>query len=168
MMVKDGAFSEDLWFLMNVSLIFIPPLRQRREDIAPMTEFFVEKKAAELKVPVPRIEQGSLKKIENFPWPGNVRELENVVERAMIRHGHGLLRIDPGMHPQGRAAGPAGSGKDKFLSLDHAMAAHIASVLKHTRGRISGPQGAAHILRMHPNTLRNRMDRLGIPFRKGG
>jgi len=105
--------------------------------------------------------------LKNYDWPGNVRELENLVERAMILHKGEELRFD-GL---GRAQPAAPSsewekGMDQPLDLDAVTAAHIRRVLGMTGGKIHGPGGAGELLGVNPNTLRYRMKRLGIPFRK--
>ncbi len=165
-MVSRGKFREDLWFRLNVFPIVIPPLRLRRDDVPALVRHFVEVKRRELGLTsTPAIVPGALARLQEYAWPGNVRELENVVERELIRSSDGPLRFDevgaatvrrdpPGVSPRGPAR------------LDEAMAAHIESVLKAAGGKIHGPGGAAELLGVNENTLRNRMDRLGIPYRR--
>ena len=102
----------------------------------------------------------------DYNWPGNVRELENIVERELIRHRGGALSFDALLPredmPQAREEGapfPA-------LGLDEAMAAHISQVLRLTNGKIHGPGGAAELLCVNPNTLRWRIDKLGIGYER--
>ncbi|GAK58522.1 sigma-54 interaction domain protein [Candidatus Vecturithrix granuli] len=164
-MVKQGRFREDLWFRLNVFPIFIPPLRQRPEDLSDLTLYFLKKKAEEMILPVPEIEAGTFARLAAYHWPGNVRELENVIERALIRHRGGALRIYPGdIVPTAAPAFRTTPTDSPPVSLDEAMAAHIKSALTYTDWKISGPGGAAELLGLHQNTLRHRMLKLGIPL----
>lgn len=165
-MVSRGKFREDLWFRLNVFPIVIPPLRLRRDDVPALVRHFVEVKKRELGLAsAPAIAPGALVRLQEYAWPGNVRELENVVERELIRSGEGPLRFDE----VGAATVPrdqAGVARLGPVRLDEAMAAHIASVLATAGGKIHGPGGAAELLGVNENTLRNRMDRLRIPYRR--
>jgi transcriptional regulator with GAF, ATPase, and Fis domain len=163
-MVASGRFREDLWFRLNVFPIVIPPLRLRRDDVPALVRHFVEVKRRELGLATaPAIAPGALVRLQDYDWPGNVRELENLVEREMIRSGDAPLRfaeIAPAGTPR---AGPSAE-RPAPVRLDEAMAAHIEGVLARTGGKIHGPGGAAALLGVNENTLRNRMDRLGIVY----
>jgi transcriptional regulator with GAF, ATPase, and Fis domain len=167
-MVKEGRFREDLFFRLNVFPIAVPPLRDRTSDIPALVQHFIERKASELKIgETPKLADGAIDDLMGYDWPGNVRELENLVERSMILHQGEPLRFDdlgvslPGAAP----AGVTGTGDDP-LDLDAAMAYHIRRVLGMTGGKIHGPGGAGELLGVNPNTLRYKMKKLGIPFRK--
>jgi transcriptional regulator with GAF, ATPase, and Fis domain len=165
-MVTGGRFREDLWYRLNVFPIAIPPLRLRRGDIPALVRHLVEAKRRDLGFPsAPEIAPGALERLEQYDWPGNVRELENVVERELIRHGGepAPLRFpEIGATPPARARSrPEPRGP---VRLDEAMAAHIERVLETTGGKIHGPGGAAELLGVNENTLRNRMDRLGVIY----
>ncbi|MGD9224122.1 MAG: sigma-54-dependent Fis family transcriptional regulator, partial [Desulfobacteraceae bacterium] len=103
-----------------------------------------------------------------YDWPGNVRELENVVERAMILSRgnplafHSIIRGDEAETISRSVFKPG-----EILELDQIISSHIRKVMKHTKGKINGPGGAAEKLGVHPATLRSRMVKLGIPFGKG-
>jgi DNA-binding NtrC family response regulator len=102
----------------------------------------------------------------------NVRELENVVERAMIQRCDGLLRFDHlepqrGQRLQGYEEKESGPEKPRWLTLDEVASRHIRQSLEKAEGKINGPAGTAERLGMHPNTLRKRMDKLGIPYVQG-
>lgn len=167
-MVSRGKFREDLWFRLNVFPIVIPPLRLRRDDVPALVRRFVEVKRHELGIATaPAIAPGALARLQEYAWPGNVRELENIVERELIRSGDGPLRFDevgvgtlPPDQPGVARRGP--------VRLDEAMAAHIESVLATAGGKIHGSGGAAELLGVNENTLRNRMDRLGVRYRRRG
>jgi transcriptional regulator with PAS, ATPase and Fis domain len=82
--VKEGAFRQDLYFRLNVIQILIPPLRDRTEDIVPMTKFFIEHYNRKFKRNIENVTDGAAKLLMAHDWPGNVRELRNAIERAMI------------------------------------------------------------------------------------
>lgn len=162
-MVQEGRFREDLWFRLNVFPIRIPPLRDRKEDIAALVHFFMEQKSRELKIPRSEgVAPGALERLTGYDWPGNVRELQNVVERELIlRQGRMLLFTELGQGAAG--AGPvAESGGVE--TLDAAQTRAIREALAVARGRVEGREGAAALLAVHPSTLRARMRKLGIVF----
>ena len=101
-----------------------------------------------------------------YAWPGNVRELQNVVERAVVLCTGPVLEIDSALLPPADAPPAGGSPPDAPEGLNAALAAlersQIVGALDRTRGVIEGPGGAAALLKVHPNTLRSRMDKLGI------
>ncbi len=173
-MVSSNDFREDLWFRLNVFPITIPPLRERKEDIPALVHHFAERKSKELKFhTAPTLAPGAIDRLKSYHWPGNVRELENVVERALIQkrgqNSSGPLMFERLISPEQEKHAPILSEQgDESLTLDEVMAIHIQKILNQTRGKIHGPEGAAEILGIHPNTLRNRMDKLGIPFRRHG
>jgi hydrogenase-4 transcriptional activator len=84
-MIVENRFREDLWFRINVFPIFLPPLRQRRDDIPALTRHLVQTKSKELGLSAaPNIAPGALARLMKYDWPGNVRELQNIVERELI------------------------------------------------------------------------------------
>jgi len=167
-MVKNRRFREDLWFRLNVFPILVPPLRHRRSDIPSLVQHFIDRKAKELKIAVtPTLAKGAIDPLMAYDWPGNVRELENVIERAMILHRDNPLRFDDlGLSPVDPFNVPTGTPEDETLELDSLIKYHIERVLNLTGGKIHGPDGAGKILGVNPYTLRSRMKKLGIPFRK--
>jgi len=166
-MISENRFREDLWFRLNVFPIIVPPLRQRKEDVPALTRHFVELKSRELGIAIPpAIAPGALERLMNYGWPGNVRELENLVERELIRHRGGQLRFDfllPGEKGDETQTVMEIKGSGQ-LNLDEAMFLHIGKVLKMTKGKIHGPGGAAELLGINSNTLRGRMNKLGIMY----
>ncbi len=169
-MVDDKLFREDLWFRLNVFPIMIPPLRQRREDVPALTRHFVARKSSNMGVhEPPAIAPGALQRLAAYDWPGNVRELENLVERELILHRGGQLLFNsvvPAERKDKAADTAAVTMVDTPLRLDEVTALHIGKVLKMAHGKINGPGGAAELLGLEPNTLRARMDRLGIDYRR--
>jgi len=167
-MITSGRFREDLWFRLNVFPIMIPPLRHRREDIPALMHHFMDRKSKELKLTGrPVLAPGALDRLMAYDWPGNVRELENLIERALIQSRGDMLSFETisAMPVSGDHVGIRDSGRNRtVLSLDEINAQHIRQALEMAGGKINGPGGAAQTLRLHPNTLRSRMNKLGIPF----
>jgi hydrogenase-4 transcriptional activator len=165
-MVASGDFREDLWFRLSVFPIAIPPLRQRRQDIPDLVHHFLRRKSAEMNIhPVPELSPGAMPSLVACPWRGNVRELENVVERTLIQHEGGKLTFD--RRVDASAGEPPDTSDAKIAKLDEAVALHIRNALEVAMGKVNGAGGAAEILGIHPNTLRNRMNRLRISYGRG-
>ena len=133
-----------------------------------MVQHFIERKAGELKVgETPRLAPGAIDELRAYDWPGNVRELENLIERAMILHRGEPLRFDGlGTSAPAKVGTVSPEIEEEPLDLDTVVARHLRRVLGMTDGKIHGPGGAGELLGMNPNTLRYRMKKLGIPFRK--
>ncbi len=166
-MVADGEFREDLWFRLNVFPILIPPLRERKQDIPAFVSYFVERKSRELRLSdSPSISPSAVDALLAYDWPGNIRELENVVERALILNDGGPLSFDSVLSRPSAAPREASERQPERRTLDQVASAHIQAVLALTDHRIHGPDGAAEVLGINPSTLRNRMDKLGIAYRR--
>ncbi len=170
-MIKEKKFREDLWFRLNVFPIHIPPLRQRKEDLPQLVRFLIEKKAIELKIfPTPQPIPGVLSRLTSWDWPGNVRELENLIERELILSKNDrVLRFDQLYITGEKPSAPFPVTTEENMaasSLDDIMVEHIRKALSQTNGRIHGPNGAAKILSINPSTLRSRMRKYGIKFKK--
>jgi len=158
LMVEKGEFREDLFYRLSVFPLTVPSLRERKNDISLLVHNFVTKYANKMGKQLNNISQSTLDKLQNYPWPGNVRELENVIERAVILSPKNSLHI-PELKVVANNHNPE---LERILSLTDMEKSHIIKVLKITDWKISGDQGAAVILEMHPNTLRSRMSKLGI------
>ena len=243
-MVAQGRFREDLWYRIAVFPIFLPPLRDRREDIGPLAQHFAQRAAIRFGLPVVMPTEEDIALLQSYNWPGNVRELASVIDRAAIlgegRHlevaralgmfpvsgststsstwpletglfsagaGGGLgsgsapaiscpspfsgpapmdlpgtpLTGQRDSTPKGRTVFsgvvPSGAGKPMATSegpvsvksltpLDEAMREHIEKALAVCKGRIEGLFGAAALLQINPHTLRARMRKLGIDWRR--
>ncbi len=165
--VNARRFREDLWFRINVFPIVVPPLRKRSSDIPALVQHFVDRKTKQLNISPPSLVDGAIDQLMAYHWPGNVRELENVVERALILHRGEPLRFDGlVVAPSLGTAQTSTVAVRPTLVLDRVIARHIATVLEMTGGKIHGPGGAGELLGMNPNTLRYKMKKLNIPFRK--
>jgi transcriptional regulator with GAF, ATPase, and Fis domain len=171
-MVMAKEFRQDLWFRLNVFPIMIPPLRGRKGDIPVLVRYFLKRKADELKISkVPSLDHGTVERLTSYQWPGNVRELENMVERALIRNrgmiGNVPLVFENFASPQQENnALPLSDTPGRLPTLDEFNSTYIKKVLKITNGKIEGNNGAAEILGIHANTLRGRMKKLGIQYKR--
>jgi formate hydrogenlyase transcriptional activator len=174
--VQAGRFRSDLFYRLNVFPIELPPLRERRSDIPQLVTFCLSQFSKRLGKKIDGVSRESMENLLNYPWPGNIRELQNVIERAIIVSTNPTLRLDRDLMPiaaaaKGVEAPGADSPEDRqadhesprpLLTLDEVERNHISAALQHAGGVVDGPKGAARILNLHPNTLRHRMDKLGI------
>ncbi len=174
--IQSGRFRSDLFYRLNVFPLELPPLRERRSDIPQLVAFCLSQFSKRLGKKIDGVSRESIDNLVNYPWPGNIRELQNVIERAIILSVGPTLRLDRDLMPvaaaaQGIEAPETEVPEDRqadlkspkpLLTLDEVERNHILAALHHAGGVIHGPKGAATILNLHPNTLRNRMDKLGI------
>jgi transcriptional regulator with GAF, ATPase, and Fis domain len=185
-MVADGRFREDLWYRIAVFPIQLPPLRERPEDIPALATHFALRAANRFGTPPRLPTPEDLELLLAYRWPGNVRELTAVIERAVILgNGQSLevataLGASPGAHdsPESEPARAVASTEPDrpkadpdpatgdLAPLDTAIRRHIEAALERTRGRIEGPRGAAALLQINPHTLRAKMRRLRIDWRR--
>jgi formate hydrogenlyase transcriptional activator len=161
--VRDGRFRADLLYRLNVFPIHVPALRERRSDIRLLVGFMAAQLSRKLGKPIQGFSARSMNWILNYDWPGNVRELQNVVERAAILAQTPVLEVDPVPLSAVTADVEATGAIMAARSLDDVQRLHIISVLRSTGGVVEGEQGAATVLGLHPNTLRSRLKKLGIP-----
>jgi transcriptional regulator with GAF, ATPase, and Fis domain len=164
-LIKKGRFREDLFFRLNVFPILVLPLRERKNDIPILVQYFIHKKAREMVLPnIPSPSPGEIDRLMRYDWPGNVRELENVVERAIIlsKSKHLTFGDIIGYDAPPRERRPEDGQETQ--RLDELEARHIEAVLNKVDRRVSGKGGAADLLGINPNTLRHRMRKLGIRF----
>ncbi len=151
--VKNKSFREDLYYRLNVVSISIPPLRERREDIAVLTEHFIRKFSSQMGKPSPILNREAFEAMLNYGWPGNVRELENAVERAvLLARGDQIDVEDLKLKNETRtAAVPSSSSDDSLEPLEELEKRHIRKVLESVGWNFSR---AAEVLGIHRNTLR--------------
>jgi formate hydrogenlyase transcriptional activator len=162
--VEAGTVREDLYYRLNVLNVHLLPLRERTEDILPLATHFIRGFNRTLGRSVDSIGPAARAALMSYEWPGNIRELENVVERAVLLSRGSVLEIDEVLAPGAQAVLPAPCVERRVepLTLAAVEGRHIRAILEETEWRIAGPRGAAKILGMHPNTLRSRMEKLGI------
>ena len=165
--IRDGAFREDLYYRLNVFPINLPPLRERRDDIPLLVQYFTQKYAPKIGRRIEAIEPESMRRLTDYQWPGNVRELENIVERALILAKSPILRVESTTIGTAATAEPAPrSSTEPARATDGDLNAvqrdHIRHVLQQCQWVIEGEDGAASRLGLQPSTLRYRMKKLGI------
>jgi PAS domain S-box-containing protein len=159
----DGTFRSDLFYRLNVFPIQVPPLRERREDIPMLLEYFIRRYAKQAGKVFGSIDQHTLDFFRNYEWPGNIRELQNVVERSVILSPDNIFCVDNSWLPsipcsqRNRQTHEDGNGDDSQHQRDM-----IESALDQSRGRISGPKGAAARLGLPPSTLNSLIEKLKI------
>jgi formate hydrogenlyase transcriptional activator len=170
--ISAGRFRSDLYYRLNVFPLEVPPLRERRSDIPQLAMFFLYRYARNLGKKMEGISAAATERLESYSWPGNVRELQNVIERALILSKGPILELENDLitvsvsetrlhEAQSEPAQVTGSSS-ALKTLQEVERAHICAVLQQTHGIIEGANGAAKTLGIHPNTLRHRMEKLGI------
>ncbi len=156
--VREGRFREDLFYRLNIFPLFVPPLRERKEDILPLVWSFVQEFGARMGKRIESIPQKAIETLQNYGWPGNVRELRNVIERAMIMTTGRVLRIEIPKSIEAK--------NGRLGTLEEIESRHITDVLDSTGWRVSGKGGTAEILGLNPKTLESKMKKLGIQRKK--
>jgi formate hydrogenlyase transcriptional activator len=155
-MIERREFREDLYYRLNVFPIRIPPLRERPEDIPLLVRYFTQKYSRRMEKQIDSIPTAAMKKLAAWHWPGNIRELENFVERSVI------LTHGPALHLPMGEIGTNGKIPLAPGSRDAHVQDEIMRILRETKGRVAGPQGAAARMGIKRTTLISRMKKLGI------
>jgi PAS domain S-box-containing protein len=159
--IASGTFRSDLFYRINVFPVELPALRDRREDIPLLVEYFVDRYANKMGKTIRYIERKTLDRLQSYSWPGNVRELQNVIERSMIICDTENFSVDHSwLANKARANRPLA---DELVAQEKEM---IEAALAETRGRVSGPSGAAATLHMAPSTLDSKIKSLNIDKRR--
>jgi transcriptional regulator with GAF, ATPase, and Fis domain len=156
-MVKRNQFRSDLYYRLNVFPITLPPPRERRQDIRPLLEHYVEVFSSRMGKRVDTIPDGFVSAFESYPWPGNIRELQNVIERAVILSDDGLL---PNLLRPTCVDSVVGFPASRTLRESERLL--ILGALEATGWLVGGPYGAAARLGMKRTTLIARMKKHGI------
>jgi PAS domain S-box-containing protein len=156
-MVADKEFRSDLYYRLRVFPIMIPPLRERREDIPLLVNYFVDKHSRRLDRKIETIPPDIMRALTRWEWPGNIRELENFIERAVLLAKGPALRV-----PLAELEVPEESNPEGDSTLEATEREHILRVLRETKGKIAGPQGAAARLGLKRTTLNSKLKKLGI------
>src|SRR3954453_4642120 len=161
--VANGTFREDLLYRLNVFPIEVPPLRERKEDLLMLVEYFVQRYANRAGRNIRSIDKKTLDLLESYGWPGNIRELQNVIERSVILSSADVFSVDD-LWLSGRTSPHASRVQPSpALNLDARSEREIIeAALAETRGRVSGPSGAAAKLRIPQSTLATRIKTLKI------
>jgi transcriptional regulator with PAS, ATPase and Fis domain len=165
--VAAGRFRQDLFYRLNVVSLHLPPLRERVEDVLALADHLVQFYAQKFARNVRSLSPTARAMLLGYSWPGNIRELENIMERAVLLNKGAMLEIGSELNCDLRSTAPRsecchsdyGPGT---MTLQQMEQRYIRETLNTTGWRISGRKGAAEILGLHPNTLRSKMERLGI------
>src|SRR5207245_8514992 len=159
--VTRGAFRPDLFYRLNVFPIRIPPLRERVVDIPVLAEYLIERYAKQAGKRIRTIRKQTLHLLQAYDWPGNVRELQTVIERAVILCEGETFALDESWLKGKPSHGPTGTGR-QVTTLAEGERALIIAALAESRGRISGPSGAAAKLGIPRQTLESKIKALHI------
>jgi formate hydrogenlyase transcriptional activator len=152
--IKKGHFRSDLYYRINVFPITVLPLRDRKDDIPPLVEYYAKFYSEKINKPLKVIPKATLKRLIDYDWPGNVRELENVIERGVITSMNHNLNIELLTKSENILI--------ENITLEELERNYITTTLEKTFWKISGKGSAAEILNLNPDTLRSRMRKLGI------
>lgn len=155
--VKAQKFRADLYYRLAVFPIYVPPLRERREDIPLLAHYFLKIYAKKRGKGFSRIPHTDMDRLLQYDWPGNVRELENIIERGTILSGEGVFRV-----PELTGKKPDWVHHEGRVTLRDNERRHILWALQKTSWKVRGPGGAAELLDLPASTLAFRMKKLGI------
>jgi DNA-binding NtrC family response regulator len=165
--VAAGRFREDLFYRLHVVPIAVPPLRERREDVAPLARHFLTKYARQFGKPVTDLSPGAVDALERYHWPGNVRELENIVARSVALTGESVVQLD--QIPLEVALAPVEASVEDQLNLREARHEVERLLILRALDRAGGNQTlAARLLGMHRNTLLVKLAQLGLRAPEAG
>ena len=161
--ISSGSFRSDLFYRLNVFPMEIPSLRERRTDIPLLVEYFIDRFARKAGKNIKRVNKKTLELLQLYPWPGNIRELQNVIERSIILWETEIFSIDENWLPQPQPLTPESK---QHVELPRRLLVQekdmIEAALRDTRGRVSGPTGAAARLGIARSTLESKIRSLKI------
>ncbi len=160
--VRSNHFRSDLYYRLSVFPISLPALRERIDDIPALVEHFVQKYATRMGKTITSIPKSTMESLLQWRWPGNIRELENFIERSIILTNGSVLAAPLGMLQQERARDDGQGEVATRETLASIQRAHILEALRRSKGRISGPQGAAVRLGLKRTTLQSKIKQMGI------
>jgi transcriptional regulator with GAF, ATPase, and Fis domain len=158
--IDAGAFRSDLFYRLNVFPIEMPTLRERREDIPQLVEYFIHRYASTMGKKIRRINKETMEMLASCDWPGNIRELQNVIERSVILNETETFTVDKSWLT--RKSRQTRRGKPLSDNLATHEKEMIEAALAESRGQVSGPSGAAARLGIPPSTLDSRITALKI------
>ena len=159
--VSEGHFRADLYYRLNVFPIHAPALRERIDDIPILVDYFVSRFATRMGKRIRQIDRRTLDALERYSWPGNIRELQNVIERGVILADSEVFRLEPGTLPEDSQNSLERPDPESPNTREQ-QKAQIEAVLRETRGRIAGPDGAAARLGIPASTLESRIKTLKV------
>jgi formate hydrogenlyase transcriptional activator len=155
-MVQAKQFRADLFYRLSVFPVFLPPLRDRREDIPQLVEHFTRESAARMGRQISIVPAGTMAALIEYSWPGNIRELQNLIERSVVLSTGDILEV-----PLAELV-DAVNDERTARTLQDVERAHIIATLRSTNWVVAGPAGAAKRLGLNRSTLLFRMRKLGI------
>lgn len=157
--VAEGRFRLDLYYRLNVFPIQLPTLKERKEDIEALADYFLKKYAANSRKNVSSISLAALEQLKQYDWPGNIRELEHLIERnVLLAKTSEIEKFDISANN----SSPLEVNDGKIKSMEEMEKEHIMNALQICNGKVSGSGGAAELLKMQPQTLYSKMKKLGI------
>jgi DNA-binding NtrC family response regulator len=159
--VAAGRFRIDLYYRLNVFPLLLPPLRERKEDIPLLANYFLKKYSTEEGRQIPALSTEATKMLMQYHWPGNIRELENTVQRNVVLANGDVIDSIEMPNPK-LSAVATHTGNERFKTMIENERDHILAVLENCNWKISGKGGAAEVLDVNVNTLNSRMKKLGI------
>ena len=171
-MVSTGDFREDLYYRLNAFLMYLPPLRERKEDIPELAEFFRDRMAGHISKQIDPLTPEIIEVLQSYDWPGNVRELEHTIQQAVVLCSDSQIGVgDLGLYgsrieDRGRERRTLDQDRE-VVPLDEHDRRYILDVLEAANYQIKGPRGAAKLLGVPPSTLYGKMKRLGIKIKRG-
>jgi transcriptional regulator with GAF, ATPase, and Fis domain len=160
--ISAGSFRSDLFYRLNVFPIEMPSLRERREDIPLLVEYFIDRYARKAGKNIKRINKKTLELLQSYPWPGNIRELQNVIERSMILCETEIFSVDESWLPKQPSLTEPKNQMQLPGRLEEQEKEMIEAALKESGGRIFGPMGAAAKLGIPRSTLESKIKSLKI------
>jgi PAS domain S-box-containing protein len=170
--IATGSFRQDLYYRLNVFPVEVPPLRERKDDLLMLVEYFVQRYASRAGKPIGSIDKKTLELLQAYDWPGNIRELQNVIERSMILSSGGVFTVDElWLSTQSSQPTPPMTAPAPVQGYPQEEREIIEAALAESRGRIAGPLGAAARLNIPASTLESRIKSLKInksQFKFGG
>jgi PAS domain S-box-containing protein len=159
--VSSGSFRADLFYRINVFPVEVPPLRERKEDIRLLVDYFIDRYASKMGKKIASIDQKSLTLLQSYSWPGNIRELQNVIERSVIVCDSSEFSVDESWLSVRR--NPSRPLRDDLVDQEKER---IEAALAETKGGVSGPSGAAAKLGIPASTLDSKIKSLNIDKRR--
>jgi two-component system response regulator HydG len=157
--VAEGRFRLDLYYRLNVFPIQLPTLKERKEDIEALANYFLKKYATSSRKNVGAITPSALAQLMEYNWPGNIRELEHNIERnVLLAKTNEIEKFDL----PSNTSNPLQENSEKMKSMEEMEKEHIINALQTCNGKVSGSGGAAELLKMQPQTLYSKMKKLGI------
>ncbi len=162
-MVDEGTFRADLFFRLNIFPIHLPALRERPNDIIPLAEFFLDRYAKNARKEFLGLSKACKKRLLDYNWPGNVRELQHMMERAVVMADTDEIDISQVEFPENEHMHfDLSNHNNKLYTLEEIERKAILNALTVCKGKIRGTDGAATLLKVHPNTLDFKIKKLGI------